>query len=300
MKRLMILAVCFSALVCVAQNNAVTKKKTLVINQETPESRAANVDRDVPVTETSQEKTFALIIANENYDQVADVDYALHDGRSFKNYCEKTLGIPANHILYSENATAGKIKSELKKSRDILEAYKGEASLIVYYAGHGVPDKNLDGYLLPTDCSGSDLSMAVALNDMYEEFSEVPAQSIVMFLDACFSGSKRGEGMIQNARAVKVVAKDNKPKGKVIVFSAAQGDETAHPYKEQRHGIFTYYLLKKLKDTKGEATLQELGEYVQTQVRQNSVNISETKHSQTPTMVASPKWGNDWKELKLK
>lgn len=300
MKRVVFMAMCLSVMMCMAQNNAVTKKKTLVINQETPEMRAANVDRDIPVSTTTQDKTFALIIANEDYDQVADVDYALHDGRSFKNYCMKTLGIPESHILYSENATAGKIKSELKKSRDILDAYKGEASLIVYYAGHGVPDKNFDGYLLPTDCSGSDLSMAVALNDMYSQFAEAPAQSIVVFLDACFSGSKRGEGMLQNARAVKVVAKDNKPKGKVIVFSAAQGDETAHPYKEQRHGIFTYYLLKKLKDTKGEATLLELGEYVQTQVRQNSIDISETKHSQTPTMVASPKWGDDWKELKLK
>ena len=132
MKRVVFMAMCLSVMMCMAQNNAVTKKKTLVINQETPEMRAANVDRDIPVSTTTQDKTFALIIANEDYDQVADVDYALHDGRSFKNYCMKTLGIPESHILYSENATAGKIKSELKKSRDILDAYKGEASLIVY------------------------------------------------------------------------------------------------------------------------------------------------------------------------
>jgi len=31
----------------------------------------------------------------------------------------------------------------------------------------------------------------------------------------------------------------------VALVSASQADETAYPYKDKQHGLFTYYLLKK-------------------------------------------------------
>jgi hypothetical protein len=36
------------------------------------------------------------------------------------------------------------------------------------------------------------------------------------------------------------------PQGNMVVFSAAQGDETAYPNNDEKHGMFTYFLLKKL------------------------------------------------------
>ena len=55
--------------------------------------------------------------------------------------------------------------------------------------------------------------------------------------------------MLASARGVAIKAKQNHPQGNMVVLSAAQGDETAHPYTEKGHGLFTYYLLKKLKET---------------------------------------------------
>ena len=65
-----------------------------------------------------------------------------------------------------------------------------------------------------------------------------------------------------------IKAKSGQPQGKMVVFSAAQGDETAYPNNEEHHGMFTYYLLKKLQETKGEVTLQELGDYIVKNVSQ--------------------------------
>lgn len=84
----------------------------------------------------------------------------------------------------------------------------------------------------------------------------------------------------------------------MVVFSAASGDETAYPYKEKGHGLFTYFLLKKLQESKGNCTLGELGEYIQTNVRQQSVVVN--RKSQTPTVVPSANIANDWKNLKLR
>ena len=117
-------------------------------------------------------------------------------------------------------------------------------------------------------------------------------------MDACFSGAQRGDGMLVEARGVASKAKASAPKGNMVVFSAANGDETAYPYKEKGHGMFTYFLLKKLNETKGNVTLGELGDYITTQVKQQSVVVN--RKSQTPTVVPSNTMGDDWRNWKLK
>jgi uncharacterized caspase-like protein len=84
----------------------------------------------------------------------------------------------------------------------------------------------------------------------------------------------------------------------MLVFTAAQGDETAFPYKEQGHGLFTYYLLKDLQDTKGDASLKQLVDYVTTNVRRQSIVIN--GKSQTPTANVSPTLSGTWQKLTLK
>lgn len=104
--------------------------------------------------------------------------------------------------------------------------------------------------------------------------------------------------MLASARGVAIKSKEQAPQGNMVVFSAATGDETAYPYNEKGHGLFTYFLLKKLNDTKGECTLGELGQYVQDNVRQQSVVVN--RKSQTPTITPSPSIKDSWKNLKLK
>jgi hypothetical protein len=83
----------------------------------------------------------------------------------------------------------------------------------------------------------------------------------------------------------------------MVVLSAAQGDETAYPYPEQHHGLFTYYILKKLQETSGNVTLGELSDYVIDQVRKRSVLENDGK-IQTPTIV-TPLASDIWRKLKL-
>ena len=126
----------------------------------------------------------------------------------------------------------------------------------------------------------------------------MPAQRVTVFLDACFSGAKREGGMLASARGVAIKVKQTAPQGKMIVFTAAQGDETAYPYKDEQHGLFTYFLLKKLKESKGDITLGELGDYLTMEVKRQS--FVENGKQQTPSVLPSMTFTDTWRKTMLK
>ena len=284
----------------VAQQSNVVPSHTNMNNNPQPSKPKSDVDIEIPIIKKSLgENTFVVIIANENYQEVAKVPYTINDGEIFAEYCKKTLGIPETNISLVKDATANNMKREVRWLTQILQQYNGDAKAIVYYAGHGIPDeKTKDAYLLPIDGYGDDPSTGYSLNELYKTLNEVPSKSTLVFLDACFSGANRDGNMLASARGVAIKAKPTAPIGNMVVFSAAQGDETAYPYNDKGHGLFTYYFLKKLQETKGDVTLGELSEYITDQVGKQSIVIN--RKSQTPTVSVSSALQDSWKNLKLK
>lgn len=259
----------------------------------------SEVDRNIPVNNIPNKKMFAIIIGNEKYTDEEFVPYAGADAKIFKDYCRQTLGISENHIRFVTNAGYNDIRKAINWLRQGLEAYSGEGSVIFYYAGHGIPDEaEKTAYLLPVDGIGNDVGSAYSLEKLYQALGDMPAKSIIVFLDACFSGAKRDGGMMASARGVAIKTKAEEPKGKMVVFTAAQGDETAYPYRSQKHGMFTYYLLRKLQETKGDVTLGVLADYITREVKRQS--FDENSRSQTPSIKASASIGDVWRGMKLK
>lgn len=265
---------------------------------EQPKAPSSDVDVDIPQGRGGNENTFAVIFANENYQEEVKVDYALNDGEMFKTYCQKVLGLPEDNIHIRKDATRNNMIAELTWLKKVAEAYKGQARFIVYYAGHGIPDeKTGTSYLLPVDGKGNMLETSYSLKDFYTQLGTMPSAGVTVFMDACFSGSKRGEGMLASARGVAIKAKPQAPQGNMVVFSASQEDETAYPFKEKEHGLFTYYLLKKLKDSGGNVTLGELSTYIADQVSRKSI-VANGK-SQTPSVQVSDALRDQWETIKF-
>lgn len=254
-----------------------------------------DVDTRIPQSDETDEKTFVLVISNENYKHEEQVPFANHDGEMFAAYCEHALGVPAKNIHHVSDATLNDMTHELQWLSGVMQAFNGEARAIVYYSGHGMPDEqSKSAILLPTDGYASDAKSGLSINAFYATLSAMPTRQTLLFMDACFSGSKRDGSMLASSRGVAIKAKTETVKGNMVVFSAAQGDETAYPYKDKKHGLFTYYLLSKLQETGGSATLGDLGDYVKTQVSRSS--LVENGKSQTPTVTAS----NDaWRQWRL-
>ena len=258
----------------------------------------SDVDTNIPSSGIVNDKTFAVIVANEKYQSVTEVDCAENDGNMFREYCHKTLGVPEKNIHFVPNATLVNMWAQVDWLESIAKAYDGEASLIFYYAGHGIPDEGTrDAYLLPVDGSGSNVKTGYKLSELYSSLSKFPTRQTVVLLDACFSGAERTGDMLVAARGVALKSKKEVPKGNLIVFSAASGDETAYQYADKGHGLFTYFLLKKLKETKGDVSLGDLAAYVQEQVYRHSV--IENSKSQTPTVIPSSELSGDWAALRL-
>jgi hypothetical protein len=104
--------------------------------------------------------------------------------------------------------------------------------------------------------------------------------------------------MLSNARGVKVKPKTNLIGGNMVIFTAATGEETAYPYKEKQHGLFTYFLLKKLQETKGNVDYKTLSDYITKNVTQQSIVVNQK--SQTPQVNVSLDIQDKWQAMRLR
>ena len=244
------------------------------------------IDTEITVNNVTDEKTFVLIFCNENYKYEQPVPYALNDGNIFRQYCEKTLGIAAENIKYQPDASLNDMRIQLSLLEKKVNAFDGEARAIVYYSGHGMPsDDDKTAYLLPIDGNSAIPMSGLSIADLYKQLGEMKSRQTMVFLDACFSGARRDGQMLASSRGVAIKVKDTPVTGNMVVFSAAQGNETAYPYKEKHHGLFTYFVLKQLHQYGGHITLGELSDYVTKQVSRTS--IVKNEKSQTPSIIAS-------------
>lgn len=260
----------------------------------------SSVDKDIPVTEISRNNTYALIIGNQNYRFNSNVPYAIHDARVFAEYCKKTLGIPVENIHISEDATKQMILEEEMDDWVARIPERESKQLIVYYAGHGVPDiKNKNkAYLLPTDVRGTNPQRGISLDSFYARLGELAFARTSVFLDACFSGVNRNnEGVTEGLREAEYDAEEATfSEGNVVVFSAAQGNETAQGYPEEGHGLFTYFLLKELKDTNGSVNYGELSDRITSNVSRQALQLKLQK-KQTPAVRLSEAMSEDWRDM---
>ena len=279
--------------------------KVTVINEA---SLTSDVDKNIPVDTSINNFKYALIIGNENYNKYqsglkseSNVEFAINDAFVFKKYVESTLGVPQDHITYITDALSTKMKSELDKlvALSSIESLKNNIEIIFYYAGHGYPDKETEkGYLIPVDVTGSSVSDGVALSDLYKKLSNENVKKASIFLDACFSGGGRNEGLAPG-RGIMIKSKDEEiQNGNLVVFTASSGDQKSYPFKEKGHGIFTYFLLKKLQETKGNVSFDELGKYIKDNVEQNS--LLKNNSLQNPSILVSSQISEIWKNWSLK
>lgn len=274
-------------------------------NTSTPKKKKAgadvlsDVDKFIPQTNNVNENTFVVIIANENYQKLAKVNYSLKDGLYFKEYCLRTLGIPEENIRLYCDATYGRMLEAISDIKSISNVYKGNINVIFYYCGHGAPDEvNRIPYLLPVDAYKVSADVCLDLNNLYTNLSKLEAKSTIVLIDACFSGATRDGEMLASARGTAIKPREATITGNMVAFSASSGSETALQYDEKGHGMFTYYLLRKLQESKGEVSLGELCEYVTQKVREKSTVINHKE--QTPTIITSPKVGNKWRNWNMK
>ena len=277
---------------------AVSQQQAAPVAEPTKPQIVSDVDENIPQSKTTSDDTYVLIIANEEYEQLDNVNFAIHDGEIFKEYCIKTLGIPEEQIRYCPNATFGKITGGIDWLKFALNNFEGSRG-IVYYCGHGIPDeKSGEAFIVPVDGNGTNTTTCYSLNTLYKSLAETKATNVTYLMDACFTGANKEGSMLVAARGVACEPAKATIGGNSVVFSASSGDETAMTYPEKGHGLFTYFLLKKLQETNGEVSYLDLYNYINTNVKKKSFLVN--GKPQNPVTATSPDVQEKWKDMKLK
>ena len=106
------------------------------------------------------------------------------------------------------------------------------------------------------------------------------------FLDTCFSGGTGRTGitetLFEGTRSGMMKVKDiSLAYNNLVIFTATDINQLSNSYKEQNHGLFTYYMLKGLsgeadtgKDEK--VTIEELQNYIKENVSRESIKLGKT------------------------
>jgi len=255
----------------------------------------ADVDKNIPVTNLDGEKTLAVVIGIENYKYAPVVDHAKRDAQVFYKYAMNVFGIPQDNIYFltDREATLGEFNKIFSKDGWLARrSVQDETNILVFYAGHGAPDvKSKSAYLIPFDIDPNYAKTGFSLNHLYASLSGIQAKSVTIFLDACFSGKSRtNEMLLAGTRAVIIKPESSAFSGKnMAVLAASSNDEYSSAYPEKYHGLFTYYLLKTLKENAYNLpglTVKELSEIVRKDVVKRAGYLDK---EQTPSLQGNNK-----------
>ena len=270
------------------------------INIETASLRS-DVDKDIPSGLPTNTKKYALIIGCEDYtkyqtglDKEVNVDFAANDAKVFAEYAEKTLGFPKDQINTLIDATGAQIKQAIARLIKSIEIEKGQAEVVFYYSGHGLPDEETkQPFLIPVDVNGNNPKDGISLVSLYADLIKFESKKVTVVLDACFSGGARNKELVA-LKGVKVKPRIDAVPGNILVLSSSKGNESSAVYKEKQHGYFTYFLLKNLKEYHGKQAFGLSYDLIKYNVSKEVIKINKT---QTPDVMPSAIIGENWKTL---
>ncbi|MDT8394740.1 MAG: caspase family protein [Bacteroidales bacterium] len=246
--------------------------------------------RQVPPSQTKRTNAIAILIGLEDYDYFAPAPYAENDADVMKEYFKNVLGIN-KILLYKSDDVTGYFFDNLFDP-DLGELQKaviqGQTDVFVYYSGHGIPNKMGDEvFLLPTDGRVEYIErQGYNINKFFHDLQALNANSITIFMDACFSGISRTSNTyssqnLLSMKGVKIKPNISEPwasNENFSVFTSSDYDQTSLGYDDAETGLFTYYLCVGLQgkaDENGDKqiTAGELYDYVSTQVSETSSKI---------------------------
>lgn len=227
----------------------------------------------------------AVVIGIERYGNLsAKSDYSYADAKLVRAYL-KAFGIPERNIefLSDEKATLSAITTAFE--RKLGNKVKKGSRVLVYYSGHGAPDPATgEAYLVPHDGDPNYLaSSGYPLRRLYETLGKLPSREVLVMLDACFSGAGGRSVVARGTRPLTpVFSIPNIPEG-VAVLAATQGSQNSTSSPERGHGVFTYHLLRALKE--GKRDVAEIYSYVKPRVEDDAKAINV---EQSPALLPDP------------
>ena len=259
------------------------------------------VDVAIPKATRLNEKAVAVVIGNRDYRKrdIPGVDYAINDARTMKKYLVEALGFREENVIFEENASFADLQTIFGREGNAQGklfnylAADSTSDVFVFYSGHGAPDPSTSkAYLVPVDADPQLIQLTgYPMSTLYENLAKLPARSLTVMLDACFSGSS-DKGMLLKGVSPALLRVETPilSAPNAVLLSASAANQVSAWYEEKKHGLFSYWVFRGLqgeadRDKNGEVAASELAQFVQ----ENVVRLSRRLkgREQTPQFVSN-------------
>ncbi|MEH1967213.1 caspase family protein [Nostoc sp.] len=177
---------------------------------------------------------------------------ALHQVLVDPNFCAYPNNRQHIRLLHDQEATRSKILEQLNWLKQQAEA-NPEATVVVYYSGHGWFSKSQNSYyLLPHDINPFDLeSSSLSAEDFTNALRQIKSQRLLVIVDSCHAAgmatAKKAPSDFKEIPIPESVINDlSQGKGRVV-FTSSQGEESSWIRPDKQMSIYTYHLIEAMK-----------------------------------------------------
>ncbi|TAN61674.1 MAG: caspase family protein [Magnetospirillum sp.] len=220
----------------------------------------------------------AVIIGNADYGKqgkdIPDVKPAYADAEGMRRYATQALGVREGNVIVLRDATSAQITRVFGSDKDhrgqLFDWTKpGRSRVFVYYSGHGAPGR--DGgtpFLVPADADAARIELnGYPLRQLYDNLGKLPAESVTVVLEACFSGLSPAGSVLGKASPVFFEVKAPPVPANLTVIAAGAANQVASWEPDDSHGLFTKNFLVGMAgkadfDKDGKVGLDELDRYL--------------------------------------
>ena len=223
-------------------------------------------------------KDVALIVCISDYKEFKTLTTPVQDGEAVGNVLRQHYGYEIR-LLKDGEATKQRLIQEFR--RLVAESKQEQlGSLVVYYAGHGLEDKDLEeGYWILADAKKNDFGSFLSNQELKKYVQIIKTRQLLLVSDSCFSGTLIARsvtvepGMDDDGRP-----KPRQPKAigtepvKLVLTSGGKEPvlDSSEAGRDRGHSVFAIKFLDVLKNNRSEMELmgedsrlyQELRDYL--------------------------------------
>ena len=253
----------------------------------------SDVDELPTIKVKHNKNAYAIVIGIENYRQKLPMaDFAVSDARLVSEYLTRVMGYPIENVITITNEHATKSDFEKYFERWLSNNVEKDSTVFIYYSGHGAPNtKTGDAYLVPYDGDPTFIAeTGYSIARLYESLGKLKAREITVILDSCFSGAGGRSVLAKGAKPLVMTINMPTMRKNISVMTASSGDQISSAYEEQGHGLFTYFLLKGIKNEDvvkqdGSIKMDDLFGYIKPQVER--IARKQFNNEQTPQLMGA-------------
>ena len=192
--------------------------------------------------ESEHRRRIAILIGTNEYSKVDKLEFAENDAREMAKILLDPDICGFDEVIQLIDKGKEEISQTIEK---VFKNAKQNDEVLIYFSGHGKPSYKFDLCLLFKDTDPESLLATSLKFDYINECKEQSAcNRVVVILDCCYSGTAGMKGDF-----LQEMLSSYSGSGTVLLTSTGEtGSNIAKEDRELKHGVFTSYLLKGLKD----------------------------------------------------